>query len=459
MCSERRQSELRPAKRKNRLVCIRVLMAAAAMLLSLAPSFAQRGGGAPTGGGPIVGFNKPGGVDEKDDLKDFHHAMAVQATAQQTEEFRAIFKSTEAASRALEELARNSGKTGDAPVADPVTALRLELEKARNQTSHLLAGFSPEQKAGLKEITAKLMKAESELAEQQKTLETGSNAGPDAATSIAAHPEALRKALSDFRTEQESLAVEMGIILAEAGQNVVFNVPSRKLTVRIAGQPISIAPSAVITRASGTDTYKVEATTNLADLQDNIAAVLGSMLNQAEPCGERITVQDATLEPTIPSSLLVVRLHYERWVCSSGFAGQTSREMAEGNAAVETRLTPEITSDGQVRMVSEIVHVEAERFFDDLLRSGTLGSRLREQASRAVLSAIVTLGTALPPGVGDTAKPQIVRFESPRQDELAVVVSGELRLSDEQASALDRQLKQQAASQPVPASEDSRKAQ
>jgi len=65
---------------------------------------AQRhgGGGAGLGGGGISGISRPTGVDEKDSLKDFHQALAVQATSQQIAEFQSLLKGTEAAQAELQ---------------------------------------------------------------------------------------------------------------------------------------------------------------------------------------------------------------------------------------------------------------------------------------------------------------------------------------------------------------------
>lgn len=51
---------------------------------------AQHHGGHGAGGGVPGANNRPTGVDEKDTLKDFHRALAVQATSQQITEFQAL---------------------------------------------------------------------------------------------------------------------------------------------------------------------------------------------------------------------------------------------------------------------------------------------------------------------------------------------------------------------------------
>jgi hypothetical protein len=120
--------------------------------------------------------------------------------------------------------------------------------------------------------------------------------------------------------------------------------------------------------------------------------------------------------------------------------------MAEGNATVEIQLTPSVGADGQLQMAAEITRVEAERFLDDLLHSDTLGSDLREKVSRSVLAGIVNLKAALPPAVAGEAKVQSVQFASAREDDLTVVVSGEMKISAEQTQLLAAQLKERLAS-------------
>ncbi|MGA2003399.1 MAG: hypothetical protein ABSG70_08455 [Terriglobales bacterium] len=419
-------------------------------LLCPCQGLAQRGGGAPIGAGSTPGFSRPGGVSEKDELKNFHEAMAVQATSKQAAEFRAIVTNTEAAARELDALTKSSESAGHASdLSAHATALRQALEKARSGTKDFLAGFSPAQKSGLKETSARLIKAESDLAEQEKSVDWNAPDATEQATRIAGRSEAFRRALANFRNQQNVLGSQLGIVQSAEEQRVAFDIPPNKTTVNIAGQPIAITTSAVIVRApgnAGDNVFRVEATTGLAELRDNLASVLGAQLDRQESCGERVRVSDATLSPAIPSSLAVIRLHYERWFCSRAGGVGSSREMAEGNATVEIQLTPSVGADGQLQMAAEITRVEAERFLDDLLHSDTLGSDLREKVSRSVLAGIVNLKAALPPAVAGEAKVQSVQFASAREDDLTVVVSGEMKISAEQTQLLAAQLKERLAS-------------
>ena len=371
-------------RRKIHRVSVNLLLMGAGLILC-APVLAQFGS---LGG--HVGPNTSGGVDEKDELKGFHQAIALQATSQQSTEFRSVVKSTEAADRELEELGKDSGKPADAAAASSrATTLRQALDQARLETGKFLDGFSPAQKSGLKDIAARLLKAEADLGEREKTLDANlMNANsPD----MRSAREELGKALANLRKEQDSLAVEMGIVQSAGGLDIAFKIPPFKSSLTIANQPVAVTSSAVIFRfgqESEQNVFKVEATTNLSDLQQNMTEILGALLDKGDRCGERIEVEDGTLTPSDPSILVVAELHYQRWVCHRMGRDESSYEVAEGNATVEVKLTLAVGPQGELQVATEIGRVEADRFLSDLVRSGDLGVALREKIGSAVGSAI-----------------------------------------------------------------------
>lgn len=442
--------------RKILCVCPKVLVLGAGLLLCPCIVLAQFGS---VGMGGHVGPNTSGGVDEKDELKGFHQAMALQATSQQAGEFRSLAKSTEAANQELQELLKDLEKGSDASaVSSRGAALRQALEKARLETRKFLDGFSPTQKSGLKDIAGRMLKAESDLGEQEKMLDANATDAKDGGTrsagrggSLQTAGQELGKALGNFRKEQDSLAVEMGIIQSEGGHDVAFNIPAFKSSVTIANQPVAITTSAVIFRQAaenGENVFKVEATADLSDLQQNMTAILGAQVNKGERCGERIEVEEATLTPSDPASVVVARLHYARWVCRRMMGSETANEMAEGNATVEVKLTAAVGADGEPQVAAEIGRVQADKFLADLVRSGALGDALREKIARSMLAAIANFKSALPPAAAST-KARSVRFENTRADELSAVVSGEMRISEEQTKLLGSQLKERAAARAI----------
>ena len=422
------------------------IVVGAGLWLATAFLLAQRGGGAGIGGsGSVPGMNTPAGVDQKDELRGFHRAIALQATSEQTAEFHAIVSKSEAAEREIDALVK-SVSSSSAQNSDEgnnhVAGLRQAIDGARTQTDAFVAGFSAAQKAGLKDAAAKLVRAAAELGDQQKAIEAGGGAR-DAAMAVAAHADGLRKALANFRAQQESIAAEMSIAVSDGAEEVAFTIPARKSSVTIGGQAVGITTSAVVTRPKGGmggGEYRVAAMTDLSELQENLGAILGAMMNREDRCGERVRVREAEITPDIPETEAMVRLHYERWVCSR-VAG--AREMTEGDAAVNMKLVPSLGANGEARISAEIEQVESEKFFADLLRSGALGDELREKTAGAVTAAVASLKAVLP-AAGEAATARMVRYESPREGQLSVVVEGELQMSDEQAKAFGEQLKERA---------------
>ena len=81
------------------------------------------------------------------------------------------------------------------------TALKDAVEDAQGGNKYFLKSFSKSQKAGLKELTKKLEKADSEVAKQKKVLDQQLGAKSDSGT-IAGTADKLEKALAEFQTQQ-----------------------------------------------------------------------------------------------------------------------------------------------------------------------------------------------------------------------------------------------------------------
>ncbi|MGC2371780.1 MAG: hypothetical protein WA474_22115, partial [Candidatus Sulfotelmatobacter sp.] len=87
---------------------LKTLVLATAILAYPCTSFAQHGGGgghiggSAAGGGGLSSGNRASGVENKDDLRDFHETMAVQASNEQKAAYTAMVKSTAAAGAQLQ---------------------------------------------------------------------------------------------------------------------------------------------------------------------------------------------------------------------------------------------------------------------------------------------------------------------------------------------------------------------
>jgi hypothetical protein len=404
------------------------------------------------------------GLSAEDDLKNFRRVIAVQATGEQRAAFNKIAQYAEAAGDELQNFRKSLQQVPwPSPLADRVTVLDQAIEKARASNQNFLASFSSAQKSGLLDLTRKLGKADSELDKQMKALDQIVQALKPNSDEIASSATILDKALVSFQSEQLALGREMSVLFDPTRQDVSFSLPPVTNSMGVNGQAISIPVSGAVFRTSaenGNNQFSLKLAADLSDLQLNITGLLRSRLTRAPRCGERIEIQQATLTPLEPASLVVASLHYERWVCapdsgrgSSGRASpglQNPMEVAAGDGTIEVKLTPSLEPKTGLGLVSEITRVEANGFLRELLRSEDLGVTLREQIAASLLSALqktAAAATILPPVARQSATIQKAQFQDAGADQLILVLQGQLQFSDEQTQQFAAQLKQRLSAQ------------
>lgn len=189
---------------------VTVMMAGIVLLFCSHELLAQHGGhGGGRGGAPR---STGTGGSTNSSLQDFNHALAVQATPDQVSQFQTLAKSTAAArkqAQELLELAAKADRTAD--FSKQTTALKDALEDAQGGNKYFVKSFSKSQKSGLKELTKKLEKADSEVAKQRKALDQQLGRSKGESAAIAGTADKLEKALTEFQTQQLSLGKEMGI--------------------------------------------------------------------------------------------------------------------------------------------------------------------------------------------------------------------------------------------------------
>lgn len=436
----------------------------AALLVYPCAVIAQHGGGggghvggSAAGSGAMGSGGKATGVPDKDDLKDFHEVLAVQATSQQVIEYTAMLKSTEAAGGELKTLLEQLSKENSASgPTSHTSALDQALERARAENKKFLDKLSEPQKSGLKEICKRLIKADVDLAQQAKELDdrSGDPKSGDAklpAPTVASSAQGLEHALASFQSLQLDLGTEMSIGVSSNHADSAFNLLPVKNSINFANHPIAIITSGTISRElaeGGQSAFKVELTADLSDLQENITEVLRSQLNKAERCGERIVIHGATLTPLSPASLVVAQLHFERWACATLLGRETNNEMAEGNGMVEVKLTPTVGNDGELRLVAEIGRIDVKGLVGEMLRSGSLGDELRDKIAEAVLSAVRLGGdfkATLPPAAHGNATLRRAQFQGTGAGRLIVALEGEIRVSKEKVTAFTSELRARSA--------------
>jgi chromosome segregation ATPase len=189
-----------------------VVLAITTSLLLFAPRMlAQHGGHG--GGGRGGGAPRAGASDTRDaSLTDFNRALAVQATSDQSSHFPGLTQSTETARKLAQDLSGLNGKAGGATdFAGKTAALKEAVEEAQGSNQDFVKSFTKSQKAGLKELTKKLEKADSEVAKEWKDLEKQCGGAKAVTEGIAGAVDKLEKALEELQSQQVELGKEMGI--------------------------------------------------------------------------------------------------------------------------------------------------------------------------------------------------------------------------------------------------------
>ena len=183
----------------------RICVVCGMVMLMGAFALAQRTGGR--------GTRNPSSANPtpSDDLKDFNRALALQATADQKVQFQVLTKSAQSARKGaqdLQHLAENASKPDLLHFTQPFTST---VDEAQTDSGKFVQSFSEAQKSGLKAVTKKLGKANTEITKQSKALTQALQRSKIDNKQIAGIAEKLDKALGDFQAEQTALGTEMGI--------------------------------------------------------------------------------------------------------------------------------------------------------------------------------------------------------------------------------------------------------
>ncbi len=268
--------------------------------------------------------------------------MALQATSQQIVDYKLMVQSTEASMAALRALGGEAARQNNASeLAVRDKTFGEGLEGARTRNKKFLESLSERQRSGLKEIVKKLAKTDAELAQQARALDEQFEVPREAGAQLTGSVQTLEGTLTGLRSEQTELGQEMSIGEASEGNGLRISIPRVKTSVTFDNQAITITTAGMLSNAgtgSEQNTFKLELTADESDLQEHITDVLRAQLDKDDACGDRIAIRTAALTPAEPESLLVARLHYERWAC---FGQSTMNEMAEGNGKAILPVAPE----------------------------------------------------------------------------------------------------------------------
>jgi molecular chaperone GrpE (heat shock protein) len=194
--------------RVNRLAALTIGTLPVLSTTSLLAQYGGHGGGGGRRGTP----GAASGDTSEAGLADFNRALAVQATSDQVFHFPGLTKSTETAKKRAQDLSGLSGKADSTTdFSRKTAALKEAVEEAQGSNQDFVKSFTKSQKAGLKELTEKLEKADSEVTKQWKDLERQLGGAKAVSEGIAGTAEKLEKALEEFQSQQIELGKEMGI--------------------------------------------------------------------------------------------------------------------------------------------------------------------------------------------------------------------------------------------------------
>lgn len=205
----------------------------------------------------------------------------------------------------------------------------------------------------------------------------------------------------------------------------------------IDNQPLTIATTATLTGSA--DNFHLKVTADLSDLQDRVTALLQSQLNRSDRCGERLSVERATLLPAPPGSLLTAYVHYERWACIKLLGKESAKRLLGGNGTIPVTLTPVLDDREQVKLVPQVGRIEAGGSLGEALQAPAIGDRLRDKISESIQSALAqaaNLSTTLPAGFAKTASLRGVRFAGGDANRLLFELEGEVHLPAGQVRTL-----------------------
>lgn len=227
-----------------------------------------------------------------------------------------------------------------------------------------------------------------------------------------------------------------------------FKIPPVRIPLNIEDQHVTIVASGLVTMAPkshGLNVVNLELTADLSDLQQNLTALLASELDKDNRCSDRIQIQDATLTPIEPFSLVVVQLHYERWACAKLFGKQQVQKLIGGNAATRVKLTPSVDENHtELRLTPELGPIRADGSVGELLRAGNVGEIMRDKIQDAMLAAMqkgLDLGAILPPALQGSVTIEDARFSDAGSGRLVVKLGGLVQITDDRLQDLEKQLK------------------
>jgi hypothetical protein len=220
-----------------------------------------------------------------------------------------------------------------------------------------------------------------------------------------------------------------------------LNIPKVKTAITVEQRPIEITVWGTVSATpSAIPTFAL--TIDLGDLQTHLIPILSAQLNKSDRCGDRLTVEQATIAPAAPSSLLTANVNFERFACAKAFGKQIAKRLVGGHAVIEVNLTPAV-QENNISITADVRKVDADGSLGDLLRSTSVGDSIRDEISDSIESAIqksADLKSILPGEMEKAVTLQNIQFADGGAGRLWLTLGGEVRLPAQQLRDLVKEL-------------------
>jgi hypothetical protein len=224
------------------------------------------------------------------------------------------------------------------------------------------------------------------------------------------------------------------VMFAQAGSGL--HIPAVRASLDVDGQPLTITAWGDVSPVSGQTPgqFRLDLTADLSDLQKNLTPLVRSQLNRDERCGERLSVESASLVPASPAGIFTANVHYERWGCAKVLGKEVVKRLVGGNGLVEVRLTPSADARG-IALASEVQRVEADGSLGELLRTGSVGAAVRQKIASSVQKAIekgTNFQSILPSALNTRVTIRTVQFAAGGSGELWLSTQADAQITADQ---------------------------
>jgi hypothetical protein len=213
-----------------------------------------------------------------------------------------------------------------------------------------------------------------------------------------------------------------------------LKIPPLKASIQLDQQAVEITLWGTITPAASGNPSSLALTVDLGEFQSHLTPILTAQLNRSDRCGDRLSVEQAAIAPSAPSSILTANINFERFGCVKAFGKQIVKRLVGGRGVIEVSLTPSI-EENDIAIDAEVRKIDADGSLGDVLRSDSVGDSIRGKIASSVETAIrklTNLKASLPPEIGNAISIQSVQFADGGGGRLWLTIGAEVRLSAEQ---------------------------